>query len=101
MITQKEYCHKQCCPVCQSDNIEYGDSDYDWDGNYCHEAWCCDCEAKWDEVYQLVGYATLCNDEEDDDPHDCPLCGAEETVASSGGRLKCYRCLEVSETGIE
>ena len=57
-ITQKEYKKKmgQCCPICQSENIEGGPVEIDaltaW-----QEMTCSDCGAGWSDYYDHSYYS--------------------------------------------
>lgn len=56
MISQEECAAKEgkICPVCKSKNIQY-DHAIDWGdtGNFYK---CLNCNARWEDIYELVGY---------------------------------------------
>jgi len=57
-LTEQEYIQElgQVCPVCKASDIRT-DGEANFDDDY---AWqrvnCKDCNARWDDVYKLVGY---------------------------------------------
>lgn len=58
-LTEQEYIQKlgQVCPVCQAYDIRTDgeasfDDDYAWQSITCE-----DCNARWDDMYKLVGYS--------------------------------------------
>ncbi len=40
------------CPICKSDNLEYGSLELEWENCY-YPRTCEDCWAKWNEWYEL------------------------------------------------
>lgn len=55
---------KGICPVCYSDNIEYGDLNIADDDTVFYSCECNECHSIWDEVYTLQ-YVDIENIEEE------------------------------------
>ena len=55
---------KGICPVCHSDNINYGDLDVAEDDKVFYHCECNECHSIWDEVYTLQ-YVDVENIEEE------------------------------------
>ena len=58
-LTEQEYIQElgQVCPICKASDIRTDgeasfDADYAWQRITCE-----DCNARWDDVYKLVGYS--------------------------------------------
>jgi len=66
LLTQEEYCEDQRCPVCKSEDLYYGHTDFDergcWLGVQCE-----DCGASWVEEYERTGYDHLEKPEADEE----------------------------------
>lgn len=74
------------CPVCGSDNIEANGSDVQ--GETCYQDVSCnECDASWNDVYKLVGYDDLKDEQgtiipHDDDGFDAPVLLKERLESS-------------------
>jgi len=46
---------KGSCKVCDSDNVEYGDIDFETESELYQKCFCQDCESEWNERYEYFG----------------------------------------------
>jgi len=63
MLSDREYVEKFAerggvCPFCQSDRLEWEDTEMDATHAY-QEVYCHDCGAAWLDVYQMVGWQVV------------------------------------------